>query len=341
MTTPNRNQIIEKATELWRTDRVRANDPSFTLTPEISELKESGYLCAARSELMRNVETKNENWLKEVENLETLNVKEALANGIFTSGTRGCGKSDLNMTFAEKLISEGVIVLVFDPSLDWVKRSSISRYVTVQLFTAISIPNESVIYDLSLLTIEQQKRFVEDFNRELFDHQIKNTGDQWYFCIYEESHQYFPQGCMRAKAFEYSVRLLTQGRNFKISMALVTQFSSMLDKDCMKYMCQRFFGTSNESNDIRYLKGFLGKDAEQLKTLEAGEFLYFNRGRISKIQIDSFENFEEKTQIVALEKTIHPISAGMPNQEYGALAALLRLGVVLMLVLVVVGSLRR
>jgi len=337
MKTPNKNQIVERASELWKIDRVRANDPSFDLTPEIEELEEGGFLCAARSDLMRSSESKNAELLKEVEGLETLNFKEALANGLYTSGTRGCGKSDLNMLIAEKLISEGVIVVVFDPSTDWKTRSSIQKYVVVQPCAQIEIPRESLIYDLSVLTIAQQKRFVENFNRELFDHQIKNKSDQWYFCIYEESHQYFPQGCMRAKAFEYSVRLLTQGRNFKISMALVTQFSSMLDKDCMKFMCQRFFGASNEANDIRYLKGFLGKDATSLKTLEAGEFFYFNRGRISKIQIDSFENFEEKTQIVALEKPIHP----MPNQEYAALAALLRLGVVLMLIIVVVGSLRR
>ena len=59
---PNKHQIVEKAIELWKNERVRANDPSFDLTPEIEELREGGYLSSSQSALMRNPESKNAEW---------------------------------------------------------------------------------------------------------------------------------------------------------------------------------------------------------------------------------------------------------------------------------------
>jgi DNA helicase HerA-like ATPase len=162
---------------------------------------------------------------------------------------------------------------------------------------AITIPNESMIYDLSTITLSQQREFVERFNRTLVESQIRSTKEQWYFCIFEEAHTYFYQGSMRSTAMQYTVRALTQGRNFRISMSLVTQFSSMLDKDTMKFMVQRYFGASNEPNDVSYLKGFLNKQAQELKTLNSGEFLYFNKGKISKVSIEPYESNVRKTQI--------------------------------------------
>jgi len=311
---PKKEKVLERARELYVQHCYRNGCPELAnVNPEDSELAESGFVAVARSELMRdNPKAESAEWKSYSENLQNssgvkLDVQDALASGIYTCGTRNVGKSDLNMMIADVMQSNDVIVLVFDPSRDWLKRSSIQKYLTVQPFTPITIPIESLIYDLSLLTLSEQKSYVERFNRTLFEHQISNGG-QWYFCIFEEAHQYFPQGCLRAKAFQYSVRLLTQGRNFRISMALISQFSSMVDKDTMKFMNQRFFGTSNEPNDISYLKGFLNKQAQELKTLNSGEFLYFNKGKISRVSIKTYESEVCKTQIHIPEvRPIHPI----------------------------------
>jgi len=302
MTTPKKSEIIEKAIELWRTDQLKSGSMQLAqLNPEIEELREGGYLSSAQSELMMSLERKHaefKDYADHTENFDdfSIDVAEALQNGIYTVGSRGCGKSDLNMYVADQLMKEGIIVLVFDPSMDWLKRSNVQKYITVQPYTTISIPSESTIFDLSIITPLQQREFVERFNHALFEYQIHN-GNQWYFCIYEEACQYFPQGCLRAKNMQYSVRLLTQGRNFKISMALITQFSSMVDKDCMKYMDQRFFGVTNEKNDIEYLKVFLGKNTQELKSLDNGRFFYFNKGKISKVSIEPYESNIHKQQI--------------------------------------------
>jgi hypothetical protein len=293
-TTPKREAILEKAVEMWRLDQIKHGCGQLAeITPEYTELAESGFIQTAQSELMRSTKSVNEEWQSYSEQTEkfadfSINVSEVLANGLYTCGTRGCGKSDLNMMLAEKLMAENVIVLTFDPSRDWIQRSNIRKYVTVQSYMDIKIPVESQIYDLSLVTIEEQKRFVERFNRALFDYQISH-GTQWYFLIFEEAHQFYPQGVLRRKEMAYSVRLLTQGRNFRISMALVTQFSSLLDKGTMKFMTQRFFGCHNEPNDIKYLRGFLGKQAEKLSNLNSGEFIFYDKGKLSTVTIQPYE----------------------------------------------------
>jgi hypothetical protein len=325
MTCPNKAQIVEKAIELFHKERFRNGDPCFSVTPTTEELSENGFIQTARSMLMTDQYRSQVEGKDYVENLEdfTFDVSEALQNGIYTVGTRGCGKSDLNMYVAQKLMSEGIIVLVFDPSVDWIKRSNVSKYVTVQPFAPITIPTESIIYDVSLLTPPQQREFVERFNRALVEYQISNTKEKWYFCIFEEAHTYFYQGSLKSTAMQYTVRALTQGRNFRISMALITQFSSMLDKDSMKFMVQRYFGVSNEPNDVSYLKGFLNKHVQELKTLDSGEFLYFNKGKISKVHIESFKSEVRKTQIVIPEpERTEPIKI---NQS--ATIALARFGV--------------
>jgi len=340
MTTPNKQQILEKATELFHNERARNGDPSFSITPTTQELAENGFIQTARSLLMTDQYRSQIEGKDYMENLANFNfdVSEALQNGIYTVGTRGCGKSDLNMYVAEKLMNDGIIVLVFDPSMDWLKRSNVSKYLTVQPYTPINIPNESMIYDLSLLTLPEQKSYVERFNRTLFQHQI-NDCSQWYFCIFEEAHQYFPQGCLRAKAFQYSVRLLTQGRNFRISMAMITQFSSLIDKNAMKFMVQRFFGASNESNDIQYLKGFLGKNAEQLKSFKSGQFFCFNRNKISLTEIKAYDSEVCKTQIQTTEPhSMEPVQT--INSNWSVSIAVAKLALIAIFAIATIVALR-
>jgi hypothetical protein len=62
-------------------------------------------------------------------------------------------------------------------------------------------------------------------------------------------------------------------------------------------MNQRFFGVSNEPNDVKYLKGFLDKHAQELKTLDSGRFLLFNKGKISMVECQPYESHAAKTEI--------------------------------------------
>jgi DNA helicase HerA-like ATPase len=230
-------------------------------------------------------------------------VGEALKTGFYTSGTTGCGKTDIAMYCVDALREEGVNVFIFDPSQDWD-----ARYRSDLLHVSFKAHNpyasvvnnlselrlSTSIIDISSLTVLQTQEVAEAFAWMLYKHQAELKPEQRkkYFIVYEEAQTVFPQGALRAKRLQNVVRLLTQGRNYKIRIGMITQFAAMLDKDGMKYQRQRYFGWTDEFNDRKYISHFLGDEAaESLKFLKSGEFLYYEptSGTLKKIRIDPYE----------------------------------------------------
>lgn len=324
MTTPTKNEIIQKATELYMQD----NWKNFDTTPEPEELKEEGYTQRARNELMSNVGNGFFEDIKDlvaeseyklvkikeneqqkpsdfenfpVETKETFDPQEALKSGCYISGTTGSGKSDLGMLHAEQLMHEDVTVIVFDATMDWMRRSSVPYVITVEPeknFQYSFDLEHSFIFDMSLLNVEQQKQLVKMVCSELWHHQVRaaQAGKtlQWFYVVFEEGHIYFPQGCMRSKEYGQLVQIVTGGRNFKIRFEVITQFASMIDKDVMKYMRQRYFGYTDEPNDTEYVSGFLGREySKQLESLKAGQFLYKYGRQIREIYNPIYESKTE------------------------------------------------
>lgn len=96
--------------------------------------------------------------------------------------------------------------------------------------------------------------------------------------------------------------VVTEGRGYNIRFGCITQFASMLDKNALRYMRQRFFGATDELNDVNYIEGFIGDKAEELKTLKAGQFIYSHPAKniLRKIQI------KPHVQIVKPQRIISP-----------------------------------
>jgi hypothetical protein len=293
---------------MWRLDQIKHGCGQLAeLTPEVSELTESGYISSAKSELMRNPETKYAEWenYSEIDGFK-FDLKEAMQTTTFISGSRGTGKSDIAMYAVDRIKNEGIVCVVFDSSLDWLKRSSINRYLTVQPYSVLEVPNESTIFDISLLSPLEQQRTIEDFCGKLFRSQVNS--DRRFYLVCEESQLYFPLNSIRAKRYQNSARILTVGRNVNVSMCAVSQFPALADKELVKNAQQIYIGCTSEFNTLRYWQGILGKKAEELKNLENGEFLYYCRNAISKIQIEPYENTTPKTEIPTTEpKPIEPI----------------------------------
>ena len=300
MTTPNKKAIIEKAIELFHNERCKNGDPSFNIEPEISELSEGGYLSSARSELMRNPESKNAEWLDSSKDAETsefrVDSEEAMRTTSFVSGSRGVGKSDVCMRIAEQLQNHGITVIVFDPSCDWVKRSSIEQYLTVKSYSDLPIPETSVIFDISRLTPNEAQRSVERFCKTLFEFQIDNSVERFYI-IFEEAQIYFPLAALSSKNTQNTMRLLTVGRNFNVSMGAISQFPALVSKELIKHSGQLWIGCCAEPNTVRYWSGIIGKSAEKLKDLQNGEFVYYCRNKISLTEIAPYESEVCKTEI--------------------------------------------
>lgn len=315
---PTKKMIVEKAKELYAKDCFRTGSPELAETnPEIEELNEDGYLSAARSELMRNPETKylEDSWKSYNEQCEgfKFDSTEAMQTTTFVSGSRGIGKSDITMYAVDQLKNGGIICVVFDSSLDWLKRSSIGRYVTVKPYTALDVPNESMIFDISLLTPMEQQRTVESFCKKLFESQLNNA--KRFYVVFEEAQLYFPLNSMRGKNYQHSARLLTVGRNVNVSICAISQFPALVDKELVKHSGQIYIGYCSEPNTLNYWKGILGKKAQELKELQNGNFLYYCRSAISKIQIDPYENTTAKEQIVVLESKPIELIPTLPKTQ--------------------------
>jgi hypothetical protein len=307
--TPTKEEIERCARKIYATDCYRNGVPELAdVSPEIGELRENGCWSQAISELMTNTETKNEKWVNTVSETSafTVDIQQLFESNALILGSRHTGKSDIAMLISDKA---NAIVIVFDPSLDWIARSSIRNYVKVCPYTILDVPSESIIYDVSLCAPLDQQKIVENFARKLFEHQAQTSNRKQYLVIFEESHTYFFQNAMRSKNAVHSVRMLSVGRNVGISCLLISQFACMIDKFCVRHaLSQAWFGFSREPNDIKYLKQILGSEVEKLSKLSDGEFIYLTRNGISKINIESYENQTAKQQIVIPQIThIEPI----------------------------------
>jgi len=216
---PKKEKVLERARELYVQHCYRNGCPELANTnPECSELLESGFYQAALSSLMTSTEAKNEQWLKEAESVETskfqFDAKEAMQTTCFVSGSRGVGKSDICMRIAEQLQNHGIIVIVFDLSCDWLKRSSTEQYFTVKPYSDLQIPEHSIIFDISQLTPNQAQQHVEHFCKKLFEFQVVNSAKRFYI-VFEEAQIYFPLSALSSKNTQNTVRLLTVGRNLR------------------------------------------------------------------------------------------------------------------------------
>jgi DNA helicase HerA-like ATPase len=218
------------------------------------------------------------------------------------------------MLIADKCVEKGSIVIVFDPSLDWIARSSIKQYVKVEPYAVLDVPTESIVYDVSLCTPNQQQAIVERFSKSLFEHQVKTLNRKQYLVIFEEAHTYFYQNIMRSKNAVHSVRMLSVGRNVEIGCLLISQFAGMIDKFCIKHATsQAYFGFTREPNDLKYLRQILGSNVEKLTKLSDGEFLYLTRDNLQKISIQPFENTIQKEQL--LPKIPEPQLLSIPQTK--------------------------
>lgn len=325
---PKKNEVLARARELYAEDCYRNGCPELAnVNPEPSELAESGFVTVARSELMRNSESKNAEWLKASEDLEAkelaevFDLNETLASGVYISGTSGHGKSDLAMYLSDLLKEHGVIVIVIDSSQDWQDRSAISHVQTVFNPNQISIPEQSLIMDISLLGIGERQTFAENLCKELYEYQAKTPKHlrKEFFVVFEESHVYLTEWMLRSKKAQNIVRLLTEGRNYGIRFMCITQFASLISKVAIKFMRLRFFGYADEPNDLKFISGFLGSEhVKRLRSLEHGSFIHYASGRLSLVNIEPYDNNTFKTRIEVPKLTVLPIPEPIQsNQSVG------------------------
>ena len=304
MTTPKREDIIERAFAIHH----KRNHNVSSINPEVSELKESGAYQRAKCELMRSEDNEYVSHIErearrlklidekvETENPQsfTIDLDEVMKTGIAITGTSHSGKSNLGFVVADMLMKNGVTVFVVDPSQTWMQNSSIPNVVSVMWNRQITWQDgtaaQSTVFDVSRLTVLQQKWFVEKFCKTIFEHRVRLTYRPATFIFFEEAHLFFPEGSMRSKGYQEALRIITVGRNFRIRFGLVTQWSALIDKTVLKFPRQKWFGYTDEKNDKEYLRNFIGKRVDELETLGVGQFIYDYGKTTEKVQVPLFE----------------------------------------------------
>jgi hypothetical protein len=302
---PKREQVLARARELFYKQSYRSGMQNVN-SPEDSELMEDGFYQQAVSELMRNnPKAETVEWENYNENFGDLrfDLEEAMRSGVLISGTTGTGKSDVGMYLTDELAKHGITIIVFDSSQDWQKRSNVPLYETLTSPHIDTVPESSIVFDISRLAVQERQRLIESFSETLYRHQSMNTSRRQYFLVFEEGSSYFKEGFMRGKRFSNTAMLMSEGRNYGVRFMVITQFFASIDKTAMRYMKQRYFGYTDEKNDVAYVKAFLGEQASKLKDLHAGEFMYYNAGKTTKISIEPYECENTKTQIVIPQST--------------------------------------
>jgi hypothetical protein len=329
MATPTREQIREKAEEILMQEQYR-NGLDSVATPEYNELVEGGYTDTAKNALMANRAKDCEQLYQDycqTENLTnfTVDVPELFNDGCLILGSKHSGKSDLGMMISDKVIEHKAIVTVFDPSGDWEKRSGITKVIRVSPNMRLEPLNESMIYDLSLLSPSESVNVVESYAKTLFQTQAAKQKRSQIVVVFEECHLYFSN--IRSKQFANCVRLLSVGRNISITCVLISQFACMVDKYAVRQVISQFWlGWTKEPNDLKYLRQIIGEHVKEMPKLEDGHFLYGNRRELGEIQIQPYVNNVAKEEIKPIDATPQPTITPKAKQTDYLLAKLAVVG---------------
>jgi len=304
MTTPNKKAIYEKAIELFHEDRAKHGDPSFAITPTTEELKENGFVSLAISELMANESRKYEQYqsygnytenLAENEKIEglPLDLVECQKSNILVSGCNQQGKSLTAIQICNILINHDWQCVIFDNSGVWKYKSNIQTYnVSEEISDYLLSTSESAIFDISLLTSELQKSFVETVLQNIWNVRIKLQLSTWLLLVFEEFQLYAKN--IRGSLSQNLLRIMTVGANQKLRCLGITCDLALIDPAFIRLCQQRYhFKLGNEPNANRRFKSYYGEDwLKEASRLDVGECVYVNKDKLSLAKIPLFKKAE-------------------------------------------------
>lgn len=315
MVTPIKLEIIKLATERWHADQLKKGNPAFDIEPELSELREGGYLSAAQSELMRNKDYEEWNGFNErAENLqktlqsspdsssiEIIDLDEVLKSGLAIVGGRGTAKTTTAKHLIRRFMKEkaSVRIRAFEDAYEFSKNSDIP-------FFQILTENTRRIYALSQCCYFTGKLFdpedatnilrsfvVRDWSRQV-DKVLASNGqyDKWILYVTDDSHSILDRYSLRRTINKTLLRWIGTGRNYCMSYITVSQrFQSiptqLLERINTGYLIFKLTGANNKSK----LKA-IGLDKSTIKKIEklkTGEAIYYHDGKAEQIYVPRFE----------------------------------------------------
>ena len=273
MTTPNREQIRKRAMQLWHEDNWQVSD----INPTENELRESGYIAQAVSELMRSnpyvIEVTKEKETDKMASLdsEVFPMDVIMKECCFVTGGRGCGKSNLLKLLVSEALRRKIEVKVIDSCLVW-KDFPLP---TIRVKRNSTITSKwNVIYNTSRLSVLEMRAFAEKMMSIDLEEAIHLT-DIGYKprCLYviEEVQNVIMPNSLRTLRFQEISRFASQGRNFGLAYACSTQRLSSTDTSLVEISGVKYWMHLDGDNNLKKARTWLGKyETFRLRDLEVG-----------------------------------------------------------------------
>jgi hypothetical protein len=316
MVTPKKEQIIERAKELFFQHEWK-NGNRTSITPSERELKESGWLSVAQSELMRNEDTEYRSYIEreatelgivkgqvQYKSCLTANMgfpidlEECRKSNILITGTNAQGKTLAAMQICDILINNNWQCLVFDSSGIWKSKSSIPDVCTVRKKKdkVRMYLDRSMIFDISLLLPRDQKKFLEQILSQIWVLRVLQRPQRWCLIVLEEAHLYMRN--IRGLVSQNLMRICSVGRNWKIRTLAISPSLTGLDCEFVRLAQQRYhFRLGNEVNAKRRFRSYYGLDwCRECQNLDVGFALYVNKEKLEVWKIPEFQKRQLKVE---------------------------------------------
>lgn len=320
MTTPDKQSIMQRATELYFKD-----NPHIQTTPEEDELKESGYFWASQTELMRTPYKQFEP-LEKPQGPETpkpivepfsLDVDLCMKSNILVSGVNHSGKSRLSAKICSMLHKQGWQILAFDNSGVWDQISDLPYIVKVAETTDFQFPlsDRSLVLDTSDLNIDTQRMLLNGILETTWLTRLPCS--PWLLIAIEESELFLKN--VRGKTAQNILRTMHTGRNRKIRTLCIATDLALIDASFIRLCQLRFHGKLGiEQNSRNKFKATYGKEWLSIaEDLECGEFVSLSGDKLSLIKTDCFE--PEQTP----QNFIEYLHTALPKPKMGLFLSLL------------------
>jgi len=297
MGTPKSEQIIEKAKELFFNNEWK-NGNMTPINPSEQELRESGWISLAQSMLMSSIEREHAEYLHNSDTMQNmikdeheipLDLSECKKSNILISGTNQQGKSLCAMGISDILMNHGWQIIAFDTCGIWKTKSSILNAVIVKDKNARLNAVDSVVFDLSLLKLRDQKKTIESFLEKLWIYRVVAKKDRWILCIFEEFQMLAKN--LRGELSQNLLRVMSVGANWKIRCLGITPDLALIDP-CFIRLCQQryHFKLGNEPNAKRRFRSYYGLDWTRItQNLDVGFCVYVNKDKLEIWKIPMFQ----------------------------------------------------
>jgi len=216
-------------------------------------------------------------------------IEEAKKSNILISGTNHTGKSRLACNISSILQNFDWKIVCFDNTGVWRTISDLPIWYQVSETLNCQFPNTSTIYDTSLLIPDDQKFFVDEVLRDLWDSRVNNPSNQWTLVVLEE-FELFGRN-IRGSVGQNLFRIMHAGRNQRIRVLGVTTDLALIDASFIRLCQQRYHARlSIEDNSKRKFRGYYGGDWCRIaQELDLGFFIYLFKNKLKIVHVPLFE----------------------------------------------------